>query len=133
MKRIMMFIAVFVLMMISIVGLYAQSFSEGFETAVPPTGWTGSGATKSSTFVHGGTYSAYYLNAGNYLITPKLANPGAMTWYVYKGGTGNARSLVETSPDGTTWTERYRGGNDQDGSWVTHTYTFAVTNVYIRF
>ncbi len=113
--------------------VFAQTFTEGFEGAVPPTGWTGVGATQSTTYVHGGTYSAYYVNVGDHLITPLLPNPGAMTWYAYKGNTGNARTLIETSPDGVTWTERFRGGNIGNATWETYNYTFTVTNVYIRF
>jgi len=113
--------------------LLAQAMSEGFEGTFPSSGWTNNGAVQSSASKNSGTYSALFDSDTDYIYTPKLANPGSIQWYVQATGSGNKRTKVEYSSNGSTWTQIYASGNIGNANWNAYSASTTQTNVYIRF
>ena len=113
---------------------------ESFSTTLP----TQKGTWINTSVLYGTTASitrtgSNYLtfNALNDAIRlPQIANPGVLTFYYRRSSTttGTPKFSVETSPDGTTWTERLAV------TTFSTTYTLAsvnlgalsLTNVHIR-
>lgn len=132
-------------------------FTESFDAATfPPTGWTAtqvSGTTGAWARVttstnptgiapHGGAamaeFNSYHATSGNSTRLARTANisipagsasASAVLWVYHETGyTTNADQIqVQTSPDGTTWTNRGTAINRYDGStgWKQHTVDLA--------
>ena len=113
---------------------------ESFSTSLP----TQKGTWINTSVIYGTTASVTRTGS-NYLTfdalndairLPQIANPGVLTFYYRRSttSTGTPKFSVETSPDGTTWTERLAV------TTFSTTYTLAsvnlgdlsLTNVHIR-
>lgn len=134
-------------------------FTEGFETSVPPTGWStihvkGSTWTRVASdyymTVHGGSYHAKisYSSSGgdNYLITPQLSPVVGETLKFYLGSTtwGGSTLTVEVSETGnsnasdfTTVLATYKSNIDINTTWgdakEISLSDYAGKNIYIAF
>ena len=135
-------------LLICVIGMITTGYSqcsqyfiyESFSTTLP----TQKGTWINTSVLYGTTASitrtgSNYLtfNALNDAIRlPQIANPGVLTFYYRRSSTttGTPKFSVETSPDGTTWTERLAV------TTFSTTYTLAsvnlgalsLTNVHIR-
>jgi hypothetical protein len=58
-------------------------WTEGFETAFPPSGWTTNSVDQSATYVFSGHYSARLNALGDYLITPPISNAQTLIFWSY--------------------------------------------------
>ena len=134
-------------------------FTEGFESAVPPTGWStihvkGSSWSRVASdyymTVHGGSYHAKigYSSSGgdNYLITPQLSPVVGETLKFYIGSTtwGGSTLTVEVSEttntsasDFTTVLATYHSNVDMNKTWgdakEISLSAYAGKNIYIAF
>jgi hypothetical protein len=110
---------------------------ESFTSTLPTQGgtWTANSMIAVTTSVRTGTHAIGFNAAGDWIRTPQIANPGALTFWYRRSSNTTAWILnIQTSPDGTTWTTR--------GSITTVTATYAqytlnigalsLTNVFIR-
>ena len=139
MKNIILFLFIFIL-------FYGKSqcnqyyIYESFSTILPTQKgtWVNTGVpygTTASTARTGSNYLTF--NSVNDAIRlPQILNPGVLSFYYKRSGTpsGTPKFSVETSPDGTTWTERLAVTS------FTTTYQLAsinlgslgLTNIHIR-
>ena len=111
MKSIILFIFIFVLY--NCLSQCSQHFIyESFSTTLPTQNgtWINSGVlygTTTSTARTGSNYLTF--NAVNDAIRlPQIVNPGVLSFYYRRSSTstGTPKFSVETSPNGSTWTER---------------------------
>ena len=135
-------------------------FTEGFESAVPPTGWStihvkgGNWSRNNATYyvsVHGGSYDAMmaYASSGgadNYLITPQLSPVAGETLQFYLASQNYAGTTVtvevseagnENASDFTTVLATYKSNVDINSSWgdakEISLSEYAGKNIYIAF
>lgn len=143
-------------------GSFTSTYSYGFETAFPPTGWT----SYTTAYSSAGRTTSYTPNSGSYhYIMCSTADTYAALneiTYHYAGGACTSLSFWEKNPGGydelitlpATWSGHYNGdgvGISDDGiNWIylwsaaggttytQHTYTPALyitddTDFYVRF
>ena len=134
-------------------------FTEGFETAVPPTGWStihvkgGNWSRNNTTYyvgIHGGSYDAMmaYATSGgadNYLITPQLSPVDGETlkFYIASQNYENTTVTVEVSEttntsasDFTDVLATYKSKIDINTTWAEKELSlgaYAGKNIYIAF
>jgi len=110
---------------------------ESFTSTIPTQGgtWSSNSMISVTTPVKTGTHSIGFNGTGDWIRTPLITNPGVLSfWYRRSTNTTAWVLRIQTSPDGTTWTNR--------GSITTVTTTYqqytldigslGLTNVYIR-
>lgn len=106
--------------------------NEGFESAVPPTGWVGSGFSQSNTSVHGGTYAAKCTGTtAHYLTTPLLSSPLSISFWGRRTSTTSSITVAYSSTQNGTFTTI----STQTLPSVYTQYMFdlsGLTNVYVR-
>jgi hypothetical protein len=110
---------------------------ESFTSTLPTQGgtWTANSMIAVTTPVRTGTHSIGFNGTGDWIRTPLITNPGVLSFWYRRSSNTTAWTLrIQTSPDGTTWTNR--------GSITAITATYqqytldigalGLTNVYIR-
>lgn len=97
--------------------------------------WAVNSILASTTPVRTGGYAAGFNSASDWIRTPQIANPGVLTfWYRRSTNTTAWPLLVQTSPDGVTWTTRSSVTNATT-TYQQHTLNIGalgLTNVFIR-
>ncbi|MCK4661818.1 MAG: T9SS type A sorting domain-containing protein [Bacteroidales bacterium] len=129
MKNIILTIKLILLLVfagISNVLFAADLINEGFEGSTSfPAGWTDNSAYVQNNVAnaHGGTYYAGMNLTDDWIRTPQVTNPGTLTfWARTSSDPDNWVVKVQTSPDGSIWTDRLTLTEDGAGGDITDTY-----------
>uniref|UniRef100_UPI004049AD66 GEVED domain-containing protein n=1 Tax=Flavobacterium sp. TaxID=239 RepID=UPI004049AD66 len=112
---------------------------ESFGTQALPTQggtWQGTSMTYTTTNIsRTGLYGLTFNAAGDAIRTPQIASPGVLSFWYRRSNNSTAWTLyIQTSPDGTTWTNR---GTITNATTTYQQYTLDIgtlglTNVFIR-
>ena len=103
-----------IILLCCVIAAHAENFSEDFETGLPTSASTSE--TKVTLTSGEWTIKDVYgndnngskrarFNANGYLITPKLNQPGSVTFYHRSGGNGKHITVEKSLDGGLTWTE----------------------------
>lgn len=103
---------------------------EGYSTATPPAGWTlsstGSYILTTAANAHTGTNYAGMNLVNGWVRTPQITNPSTLSFWVRtSAATANFTAKVQTSPDGSNWT-------DQATYTATPTDAGTITSIYAQ-
>jgi len=111
---------------------------ESFSTALPTQGgtWAQTSITFNNVSLRAGTNNLSFNAGGDIIRTPLIATPGVITFWFRRSNTSATHGfVVETSPNGTTWTVRDTYTGTMGTTYVQRTVDLtllALTNVFIR-
>jgi hypothetical protein len=109
--------------------------SEDFEGTFPPSDWTHTTVEQSTTYKHGGLYSAKINASGDSLITPPLTNAQTMTFWSYTTSSDPVITIETSTSASGPWTEVTESPfSDNTEQWNQRTITLASTEtLYVQF
>ena len=114
-----------------------SGINESFEGTYLWTGWLASGSdVQSSTYAKTGTYSAKFDANGDYLITPLLANPSTMTYWMRATAGASSFNVQYSSNTGGPWTNLTGSPTTTDYTATFKQESFNLSSystIYIRF
>ena len=111
---------------------------ESFSTVLPTQGgtWVQTSITYNNVSLRTGTNNLSFNASSDAIRTPLIATPGVITFWFRRSNTSATHGfVVETSPNGTTWTTRDTYSGTMSTTYVQRTVDLsllALTNVYIR-
>jgi len=111
---------------------------ESFTSTLPTQGgtWAQTSITYSTASLRTGTHNLSFNGAGDIIRTPQIANPGVVSFWFRRSNTSATHGfVVETSPDGTTWTSRNTYSGTMSTTYVQRVVdltSLSLTNVFIR-
>jgi len=109
--------------------------NEDFETAFPPADWTENTCDWSEVYFHSLTHSVKFQNGSDYLITPLLAEPNILTYWM-RASAGLSNFIIEYSYDLSSWMALTGSPTttDYDGIFKQETFDLSSYNdIYIKF
>jgi len=134
------------LTLICVIGMITISISqcslyqiyESFTSTLPTQGgtWAQTSITYNTASLRTGTHNLSFNAAGDIIRTPQISNPGVVSfWFRRSNSSATHGFVVETSPDGTTWTTRNTYSGTMSTTYVQRVVdltSLGLTNVFIR-